>query len=778
MRTFRLAISTASLALAAAMTLATPAMAQAADAGTPKDKSSDQSTGLADIVVTATRRATNVQQVPLAITAIGGDALRNAGVSNPRDLSGLAPNLVVDQGYSNGATHASIRGIASTDYGVGSLSPVATYIDDVYQVYQYGLGTQVFDMNRIEVLRGPQGTLFGKNTTGGALAYYSATPKDDTEGYLQATAAGGEYGEYSAEGAFNTPLTNNLAMRLSGRFDHRDNYINNLQDGSKLGHFTNFSGRAQFAWTPSADTHVLLKIYGVVNRGNGPVYIGTIDPSTACDPALGLDVYNNCVGGVPTVKSSVDNHNTYSYNPSKEDYDSYGATLKIDQNFGEYTLTSITGAQQGHYNLTTNDTGTTGDFFHSHQGSFTQQVSEEIRLATPAKARLHGVFGLFAGYDRITADQNSGSTTLNIYNPAGFNLGYEYAAGSLVSQYTTSLAAFGSLTYDLTDKLSLTGGARYSWEHRINNYQDDFLQGVNTDGSIRAYQQSDLYFLNGLRFYQAGSGDVYETGRASDTYKRVTWDATAKYKFTPDAMIYGKIGSGFRSGYFPTFITTPGTFSEVQPEDVTSFEVGFKTEWFNHTLRLNGDVYYMNYRNMQVQIPYPFGPGLIIGNAASAHLRGFEIDGEVIPVHNLHLTASVGYSDATYLKYISTDAFGNVSDLSGNRLPYAPEWTAGFGGHYDIAISNDLKLEYATNWSYRSKVYFDPYNTEAVSDPNQLTGDMSLSLKSEAGRWSATVFVNNLTNRLIKGFAYNQTYVVPTIYAPMRTFGLRGSIDF
>lgn len=776
MRTCHLTISTASLALA----LASPALAQevTTNANTSTTASEDQSGRIMDIVVTATRRATNAQQVPLAISAIGGDALRSAGVSNPRDLSGLAPNVVVDQGYSNGATHASIRGIASTDFSVGSLSPVATYIDDIYQVYQYGLGTQVFDMNRIEVLRGPQGTLFGKNTTGGALAYYSKTPTDKTDGYFTSSIGGGEFGQYTAEGAFNTRLSDNLITRVSGRIDRRDNYIHNIAGGGKLGHYTNASGRIQFAWTPSAETRVLLKFYGVVNRGDGPVYIGKINPAFGCDPALGLDVYNACNGDVPTVTSSVDNHHTASINPSEEDYDSYGGTLKIEHDFGDYVLTSITGAQQGHFGIKTNDTGTTGDFFHSQQSSTTQQASQELRLASPATAKLHGVIGVYAGYDKITADQVSGSTTLNLYNPAGFDFGYEYVGGSLVTQKTTSLAAFGSLTYDITEKLSIVGGARYSWEHRKVNYQDEFLQGVNADGSIRDFQQSDLFFLKGLRFYQAEAGDVYETGRASKSFKRVTWDATASYKFSRDAMVYGKIGTGFRSGYFPTFITTPGTFSQVNPENVTSYEIGFKTEWFDRKLRLNGDVYYMNYRDMQVQIPYPFGPGLIIGNAASAHLRGVEFDAEVVPVRNLRLTASAGYSDATYLRYISTDAFGNTNDLSGNRLPYAPKWTASVGGYYDIELNGDLTLQYGTNWSYRSKIYFDPYNADPVSDRKQLTGNMSLSLKSDAGKWNVGVFANNITNRLVKGFAYNQTYVAPTIYAPQRTFGLRAGIDF
>jgi len=366
MKSANLAVSTAMLALSVGIINAQPVFAQEADATQASDD--NQAGGLTDIVVTATRRATNVQDVPSAVSAIGGNTLRESGISDPRQLSSLAPSLNVDQGLSNGQTHVSIRGIASTDFGLGSASPVAIYVDDVYQPFQFGIGTQIFDLNRIEVLRGPQGTLFGKNTTGGALAYYSQSPTREAGGYLQLDGGGGDFGHYSAEGALNEPLTDNLAMRASFRVDRRDNYIDNLFDGSKLGHYTNFNGRLQFAWTPSDATSVNLKVFGLKSNGDGPVYIAQY---------LGRRMQLRHIPGYLqqvrrrgcSYRNRPNSRQTNSEVPSREEFSSYGAVLKIDQDIGSATLTSITGWQKGKNFLATNDDGVAGDLFHSQQRS-------------------------------------------------------------------------------------------------------------------------------------------------------------------------------------------------------------------------------------------------------------------------------------------------------------------------------------------------------------------------------------------------------------------------
>ena len=779
-----IAASTACIALAAGLVAARPAMAQEPSPPAPQKSATAASGSLSEIIVTATRRATNVQDVPIAITAISGESLRQGGISNPRDLTGLAPNLTVDQGIANGQTHASIRGVASTDFGVGSLSPIAIYIDDIYQAYQFGIGTQVFDLNRVEVLRGPQGTLFGRNTTGGALSYYSQAPTDRTEGYFQGSVAGGDFNQYTVEGAYNMPVSETLAMRASFRADRRDNYIDNLYDGAGLGHYTNIAGRVQLAWKPTDTTDINLKLFGLRSRGDGPIYIGRyLGGECASDPAnnVFLDIYNKCVNGV-AAPDSPDSHHTFSEVPTFENYHNYGATLKIDQRMGAFTLTSITGWQKGSYGIATNDDGSAGDFFHSHQGSKTEQISQEIRLATPAASRLRAVLGAFAQHDKILADQGSGSTTLDP------TLGFEYYAGSLVNQKTTSLAGFGSITFDVTKRFSVVGGLRYSHERKKTHYQDAALFGFNVvDFSTRDFMERDLNFLTAISDFppDPNFNDVYENAFASKSWNRMTWDVTANFKPTEDALLYAKVATGFRSGGFPTFITQPGTFVRLDPEKVTSYEIGFKSEWFDHRLRINGDVYYMKYKDMQVQTPNTSGPGLVLSNAASSSLKGVELEIEAVPVPPLHLNASLGYSDAKYkdYKYFQTDFSSGTPtqilvDLSGNRLPYAPKWTASFGGSYDIPVGSDHVVQLGTNWSYRGKIYFDPYQSNLAHDRSALLGNASLTLKPQSGNWQITAFVNNLTDRLVKAFQYQIGYVSPTIYAPRRTFGLRASVDF
>ena len=739
--------------------------------------------GLQEITVTATRRSTDVQSTPLAITAVGGDEMRRAGISNPSDLTGIAPNLTVDQGFSAGQTHVSIRGLASTDFGLGSQSPIALYMDDVYQSFQYGLGTQIFDLDRIEVLRGPQGTLFGKNTTGGALAYYSKAPEQGvTGGYFQVGAEGGDFGLYNVEGAFNMPLTSTLAMRVSARAEHRDDYIDNLYDDTELGHYSNMNGRVQLAWEPTADTKVNLKVFGVRSNGDGPVYIGRWRGSE-CDASHAYDIYNSCVDGV-AAPDSEDSRHTNSESPTLEKYHTYGATLKIDQSLGEWGLTSITGWQKSANTLRTNDDGAAGDLFHSYQASRTEQFSQEVRLATPDANRVKAIVGAIYGWDKIVADQGSGSTELD---PA---LGYDYYAGSYSTQTTKTLAAFGSLTFDVTDSFHLIGGARYSYEKKDNHTLAASLLGFNAETfETRDFTDAELSFPVAIANLgvDPAYGDVYEVIRVKDSWKKFTWDATANYNPSQNLLLYAKVATGFRSGGFPTFVTQPGTFTRLDPESVTSYEGGFKLKLLNNTLRFNASAYYMKYSDMQVQTPNTSGPGLIISNAASAEIKGIEAELEFVPTAALRLHATLGFNDAKYKDYSISTSIDNaqggttviVNDYSGNRLPYAPRWSGGFGASYEIPVGDAHSVQLGSDWTLRSSIYFDPYeNKNGAYDNTYLMGSVQASYGTVGDGWRVTAYVNNVLDQSVKAFQFDLSYVSPAIYGAYRQFGMRASFDF
>jgi iron complex outermembrane receptor protein len=758
---------------------------------------------LSEVVVTATRRETVAQDTPISITALGGEALREIGIIDPRQLTGLAPNLIVDQGLSNGNTHVTIRGIASTDFLIGANSPVAVNIDDVYQPYQFGIATQTYDMDRVEVLRGPQGTLFGKNTTSGALNLYSKAPTQKQEGYLQAAGGGGDFGHYSLEGAFNAPLSDAVAMRASMRIDRRDNYVDNSFDGTKIGHGNTYNGRVQFAWTPNDDTDVNLKLFGVRSTGDSAVYFAEYlqDPCARLQnsgfsfPAGYLcPDFVNAMPDAPSAKQRI----TSSDVPTYEEFDNYGATLKFERRFGGATLTSITNYQEGSNKLAANDDGTAGDAFHSLQASDTKQYSQELRIATSTDARLSAVGGVFFQRDKILANQGSASSQVDV---APFLFGYDYYGGGTGRQEGTASSVFGALTFKATEKLSLGGGLRYSHDKKenelvflsFNTLSLDFstLRGIDMQvDDISYYVVTSRYALDPL--FDISPAPFVD----KKSFGRLTWDATADLKVTDDALLYARIATGFKSGGFVSGLNALDQYNAakpyVDPEKVDSYELGFKSEWNNRSVRFNGAAFWTDYKDMQVQITNSFGTGSILTNAGKSRIKGAELELEVAPSRSLRINGSFGYTDAKFVDYgavvdrnrAQADPITGIADASGNQLPYAAKWTASLGIGYEIPVANNRSWSLGTNWTHRSRIFFDPFEEQFASDPGRTMGDARISFGSDDSSWRIAAYVRNLTNENPKAFSYvfggagtpNSYLIAPTIYAPMRTWG--GIVSF
>lgn len=240
------------------------------------------------------------------------------------------------------------------------------------------------------------------------------------------------------------------------------------------------------------------------------------------------------------------------------------------------------------------------------------------------------------------------------------------------------------------------------------------------------------------------------------------------------------------SGGFPSFVTQPGTLTTLEPEKVTSYEIGFKSELADRKLRINGSIFLMDYKDLQVQTPNLNGPGLVITNAAKARIKGAELEVDYRPTHAFRLFANVGYTDAKYRDYqvvLTIPAPGGgsttiITDYSGNRLPYAPRWSGSFGGSYTIETGANYSLTLGTNWNFRSQIFFDPYQNAAAQDGAYWLGNVNVSYGRVDDRWRATLFVQNLTNTRMKGFEFAQPYVSPAIYAPLRQFGGRVAVNF
>lgn len=287
--------------------------------------------GVADIVVTATRQSVGSQRVPISLTAVGAKQLRTEGITSPSQLNQLAPGLFVLSSSSEGVPRFSLRGLTYTDTTTTASPAVATYIDDVYQAFQQGISTNIFDLQRVEVLRGPQGTTFGRNTTGGAIAYYSQQPTNNVEGYLTGRIAGGDQGQQFIEGVINVPLVDDkLALRVSGHIESKGDYVHDETLNRKRGGSKSGTGRFQLKYTPDDLTTVNL-IVGALQRRGDPALFRAYFPTGDFfgTPAGPTKLRPNRVA-LPAGEDLYDN------------FDNYTVTLRADRKLGDFALTSIT----------------------------------------------------------------------------------------------------------------------------------------------------------------------------------------------------------------------------------------------------------------------------------------------------------------------------------------------------------------------------------------------------------------------------------------------------
>ena len=706
------------------------------------------------------------------MTAIGADELTALGISSPSDLTQVVPNLEVSLGYAAGQARFSMRGLGVSDYSLQAVSPVALYLDDVYQAYTFGVGTSLFDLARIEALRGPQGTLFGKNTTGGAINYFAAPPTDKLGGYTNVEGGGGQFDHYAAEGVLNAPLIADVLLsRLSFRMSGRNDYVQDLTDGSSLGHHSDYNARFQLQWLPGPDTVVNLKTFGAVSDGDGTIYHGFY-LTDVCNPALGVGVYFNCKGGVPA-PTPLSSSEVYSYLRPSETFQNYGATLHVDQELAEgYALTSVTNYTNVRYQGRTNDTGSGADFFHSIQEMSLWQGSQELRLATPVDRPVSVVAGLFAMYDSTVSPNTSISTEPG--EP------YDYAQVVHTDQDTTTYALFASTTWHFANQWSLIGGLRESSERKkINLTGIDLNSGtfdltnynVNVPGGISNNTLLSMDPLNPPFPIYPQFGDVKFSQFESRTYNKLTWDATLSYQATQDALLYAKASTGFRSGGFNTYATLPSAISTVQPETVQAYEMGAKTEWLGHRLRLNGDVFYYNYTNQQVQSIVGSTAGTRLSNAGASLIKGAELELEASPISAALLSASMGFTEARYTTF-NTVLNGEPISLSGNYLPYAPRFTASALGRYTWPLGDAKSFTAQTSWSYRSTVYYDPFNLSYTSDGTLILGAVRFTLDVSPTS-SLYLYSENIGNRRYTSFSYYVAGINGSdVYGDRRTIGV------
>ena len=713
--------------------------------------------GLEEVTVTAQKRPENIQSVPLSIVAFEAGTLRQLGMREGFDLANQVPNMNIDAPVADSNVRYFIRGVGTQDFNTLATSPVALYIDDVYLGSTIANSVNFFDMQRVEVLLGPQGTLWGKNTTGGAINFISAHPTRTLA--AAATASYGNLGERFAEGWINLPLTETLAARAAFTYSGRDAWIRNLAvDGPhNLDAYEKGGGRLSIEWTPSDAVSAYLK--GEYLKRTGSTITGYMVPLAGHsdafgNPALPFGVVNQGGG------------------PSADDFDTWDVIGRIDWEIGDaLKLTSISGwqgAQRIHeYELNggTPEILLNQAFFGNHE-----QFTEELRLSSLSPASFRWQSGLLYYFARESA------TTAVPFNETAFSAP-PFVTTDLwpESRKFNSAAMFGGVEYDLTARLTAKGGLRYNAD----------------EGSYHAAHFSIHPYADYLNYLnpdpRADSNAVLiptDTIDRRTNWRKLTWDAGLRYELAEHRMLYVNGSTGYRQG---TFSSPAGSsadqFSVLQPETNLAFEIGAKTSWLDNTLQLNAAAFSYDYTDMQVFVLQPIAAGSPLSkesNAGKAIDRGGEITLKSAPTSDWLLSAALGYVHAVFTQFDTTNSAGDPLSLAGNRIPRQPQWTASALLQYHLGLVSGAHLLLHTDWNYRGDYYVNADNLHNPYIPGRTVGNVRATYTPRSELWEVALWARNLTDQHYPmggyrlGFANSQIFYFgdPLIY------GVSASVRF
>jgi iron complex outermembrane receptor protein len=738
---------------------------------------------LASVLVTAQKRAENLQEVPTTITAVSGKDINEKQVVLSTDVERLAPNLSGQGGGRTGKPRWFLRGIGTNDPNQNQDGPLAIYVDEVVVGLQQLQSFPLYDLERVEVLRGPQGTLWGKNNTGGAIHYITRKASFNNEGYSKLT-----YGSYNTriiESAFGGSIIDEtLAGRISVYNESYDGWAKNIVTDDEGPSLKDQNIRLQFLgnFSPTLDAQLILTTREV-DAGPAPAYVvgATTLPGTDITQVDPDGAINQ--GGTSYIPPYGNNPTVYSDYWAGDGYDTKtdnSATLKVNWQLGANTLSSVTGystRDADALSLVGVPLDTT-----LHRTSATvlldsQQVSQEFRLTSPKDQQFSWIVGAYhyhldAKNDNRTARFAVG-TTREQYVETSWN------------QQAESNALFGNVKYKFSDKSSITVGARYTQEKKDITETALTVTDTATSNRVNFVSENGWYLPGGVSILPAFSNLTLIS--KDNTWGEFTWDITPEYHFNENVLGYVRVATGFRSGGFNQAITN-GDIVETKPETLTDYEAGIKSAWFDGQLTLNTAVFYYDIKSLQLNIQRAFlntSTNTYITSAAGESdgtVQGVEIEFNALATLNWRVGGSLGYLKSEYTDFSYYIGGGGPFDASGNQFYRTPEVSLRLDTDYTIPLATG-NIILATDWSYRSRVY---HNATVQNDPLQETpgywiGNLRASYVTADGNWTFTSFVNNVTDKVpvfLRQIANPNTGTQPNSISAPKTWGLRVNYKF
>ena len=769
-----------------------------------------------DIIVTATRKETTLQKTPIAVSVFSQTQLDRQQAVNVADIQRFVPSLQFTQQADNGAVLLTLRGIGNDGAFTDTADPeVAIYVDGIYSPRTQGGAVLLYDLDRVEVLRGPQGTLFGRNTTAGAISLITAKPRTDAfSGYLE--LLGGSYDRFGTRGAVNIPITDTLAVRASFATEQHDGYASYqpapripgvdpgyyVSSGKRYYGQDQKSGRVSVLWNPTPNFRWSINAETFFDKGGPDIPLrqhptpGTRLFSILADTAPDNDRY------AWSIRSTMDYEiNDYLEATYIAGANRVGGTSQSESDDGIPPILAADGTLNQYASEAIRTVESRNDYF-----------SHELQIKSRGSHRLSWIVGGLYSHERNTGRADVDDRDGYRGGPSSFSVAF-IGAGYKVSSY----AGFGQATFNVSSRFRVTGGLRYSRDDKSDSAGSGavFLYGcpnppVDGDPTCRGVEGQypgttgpQLAALLGPAFFFSPNNTIPRS------FSKVTYLGRAEYDVSPDILAYGSVSTGFKSG----IIDSSGVITE--PESLTDYEIGLKTRLFDRRLTLNAAAYYYDFAGFQTgQIRVVrdadgniLSSGIQTLNAKGATAYGFEVEavGAVTPRDHIQLSAAV---QKTRLRSLVTidQRFDNdptdvaaLRDLAGNELPHAPRFSATLTYEHDFALPNGGKITPRGTVHYETSSYLSIFNGDRAnrvlngqpggygSDFDKqkayTSSDLAIRYTAPADRYVLEGFVENVENGYIRTNATVYPVSVTaasfvSLYKPPRTYGARLKVKF
>ncbi len=683
---------------------------------------------LEEVVVTAKKRAENIQDVPIAISAFSGDTLQEVGVTRAGQLADFVPGLEITAPAGEGSQLlVFLRGAGLADFTPNNAGPIGFYSDDVFISSPILTSFQFLDLERVEVLKGPQGTVYGRNTTGGAIKFISNKPTDEFEANF--TGSYGNFGATQLEASVSGPLSDNVRARAAISKNESDGWMDNLVTGEDENGIDVLSWRTLLDVDLSDRATMRLNLHGAETDQPTSKYnhVGILPGGT---DALGYAGPDDLYAG------------EYNQNDQKVVTDAFGGSIQFDVEFDGFTFTSITAYDEVEHSLDEEPDASPVDMLFVGTALESETFSQELRLAgeTDTVRWLAGVYYLDEDYEQESYFDLFGilrAFTGGVSDPEGAIFGAPILlAEGQSTQTIETYAVFGQADIDITDRLTATIGLRYTEEDRSFDTTGVFVDEV-------------LFGPDGLTVYD------YQGLDFSD--EQFSWRLGLDYTTESDALLYASVSRGFKSGGFnAAFLSEDPAQSvlQAQPYDsefITAYELGYKAELADGRLRLNAALFYNDFEDLQVFTFTNTGnlPVSVLDNASAADVMGLELDAIWYPTDSLLVNVSAAFMDSEFTGFESDSG----QDLSGNSIPQTPETSVTALVRYDQDLGDLGSAFIQSSVAYKSDFFFTPDNATLLEQEAYTLVSARLGYSHPSDKWGLALFANNLTDEEYVTFA-------------------------